>query len=83
MATLDWVRSEGHKGVIRNLKFDSWLMISAADDKTLKVWNLHSGRRMLTLQRHKDGVTCLQFNHTKIVSGSYDKTIKVWDFFAV
>ena len=62
VGTLDWVRSEGHKGVIRNLKFDEyvlynnpkkkknkfnarrWLMISAADDKTIKIWNVQSGQ---------------------------------------
>ena len=53
--TIDWIRSEGHTGVIRydlcttkhyfiiilycgrHLQADSWKIISAADDKTLKV----------------------------------------------
>ena len=46
----------------------------------LQVWDLQTGRRMLTLRRHTGGVTCVQFSSSKIVSGSYDCTIKVWDF---
>ena len=59
--TIDWIRSEGHTGVIRyysqhacitytvyvlsfsfvifrHLQADGWKIVSAADDKTLKVW---------------------------------------------
>ena len=35
--TLDWIRSEGHTGVVRHLQANRWKMVSAADDKTLKV----------------------------------------------
>jgi len=55
-------------------------ILSAADDKTIKVWDLPTGRRLVTLRSHSDGVTCLQFNDFYIVSGSYDKTVKLWDF---
>lgn len=49
---MDWIKSEGHTGVVRLLKCylylyvqflcrhlqaDSWKIVSAADDKTLKV----------------------------------------------
>lgn len=54
--------------------------MSGSDDKTIKVWNLESGRRLVTLRSHTDGVTCLQFSDTKIVSGSYDKKVLLWDF---
>jgi len=78
--TLDWMSSEGHTGVIRDLQADDWRIISAADDKTIKVWDLATGRRLVTLKSHSDGVTCLGFNDFYIVSGSYDKTVKLWDF---
>ena len=37
LRTIDWIRSEGHTGVVRHLQADSWKIVSAADDKTLKV----------------------------------------------
>lgn len=67
-------------GVIRCLQADSWRIVSASDDKTLKVWNLETRERLVTLKSHTDGVTCLRFNDFVIVSGSYDKTVKLWDF---
>lgn len=80
VATLDWISSEGHTGVIRCLQADQWRILSAADDKTIKVWDIETGQRLVTLKSHSDGVTCLQFNDFYIVSGSYDKTVKLWDF---
>lgn len=67
-------------GVVRSLQADSWRIVSASDDKTLKVWRLSTGQRLVTLKSHTDGVTCLSFNDFVIVSGSYDKTVKLWDF---
>ena len=67
-------------GVVRCLVADRWRIVSASDDKTLKVWSLETGQRLVTLRQHTDGVTCVQFNDSVIVSGSYDKTVKLWDF---
>uniref|UniRef100_A0A1I7XSN9 WD_REPEATS_REGION domain-containing protein n=1 Tax=Heterorhabditis bacteriophora TaxID=37862 RepID=A0A1I7XSN9_HETBA len=78
--TIDWKLAEGHTGVVRCLQADIWRIVSAADDRTIKVWNLDSGERLCTLHSHEDGVTCVQFNDKQIVSGSYDKTVKLWDF---
>jgi F-box/WD-40 domain protein 7 len=36
---IDWISKEGHRGVIRTLKADSWRVVSGADDKTIKVIN--------------------------------------------
>ncbi|XP_037774868.1 WD repeat-containing protein 5B-like [Penaeus monodon] len=72
--------SEGHTGVIRCLAADPWRIVSASDDKTIKVWDRETLRRLVTLRNHTDGVTCLAFNDHVIVSGSYDKTVKLWDF---
>ncbi|CAF3358346.1 unnamed protein product [Rotaria socialis] len=77
---LDWISKEGHRGVIRTLKADSWRVVSGADDKTIKVWDIRTGVRLCTLKNHTDGVTCLSFNDYLIVSGSFDGSVKLWNF---
>lgn len=67
-------------GVVRSLQVDKRRIVSASDDKTIKVWSLDTLERKVTLKSHTDGVTCLCFNDFFIVSGSYDKTVKLWDF---
>ena len=47
---LDWMTSEGHTGVIRCLQADTWRIVSSSDDKTIKVWELESGQRLVTLR---------------------------------
>lgn len=37
LQTLDWKLSEGHTGVVRCLQVDAWRIVSAADDRTVKV----------------------------------------------
>jgi WD40 repeat protein len=55
--------------------------ISASQDKTLKVWDLESGRALLTLEGHSDGIRRLAVtpDGTRVVSASDDRTLKVWD----
>lgn len=60
MDTLDWIRSEGHTGVIRCLQADRWRLVSGSDDKCVKIWDFHTGQRLVTLKYHTAGVTCIQ-----------------------
>ena len=55
--------------------------VSASDDKTLKVWDLETGRELRTLEGHSDGVTgvAVSPDGRRAVSASYDNTLKVWD----
>eukprot|EP00048_Salpingoeca_helianthica_P014498 m.221972 g.221972 ORF g.221972 m.221972 type:complete len:691 (+) comp15930_c0_seq1:110-2182(+) len=80
--TLDWIRSEGHTGVIRQLQADQWRVVTASDDKTVKVWDLRTRTRLATLRCHTDGVTCVHFTDWALVSGSFDESVKLLDFSA-
>ena len=60
---------------------DGLRVISASDDKTLKVWDLESGRELATLEGHASRVVaCVATpDGRRVVSASDDKTLKVWD----
>ena len=55
--------------------------VSASWDKTLKVWDLETGRALRTLRGHSDSVTgvAVTADGKRAVSASWDKTLKVWD----
>ena len=56
------------------------LVVSAAQDKTAKVWKLKSGRHVGVLKGHKRGIWCAVFSPVDrcIATGSVDSTIKLW-----
>ena len=58
----------------------AWI-VSASNDKTLKVWDAQSGTECLTLKGHTHWVhSCaVSPDGTWIVSASSDNTLKVWD----
>jgi hypothetical protein len=56
-------------------------IVSASYDKTLKVWNAHTGEELQTLSGHTSGVRGCAISPAGdfIVSASDDKTLKVWN----
>ena len=60
---------------------DGRTLVSGADDKTLKVWDLGSGECKRTLQGHSEPVSSCAIapDGLMLVSGSLDKTLKVWE----
>jgi WD40 repeat protein len=60
---------------------DGRIAVSASSDKTLKVWDLETGREMRTLEGHSDRVrgVAVTTDSRRAVSASDDKTLKVWD----
>jgi WD40 repeat protein len=73
----------GHQGDVNALAVtpDGRLAISGSTDKTLKVWDLRSGKEIATLSGHHGAVYALAVtpDGRRVVSGSADKTLKVWD----
>lgn len=74
---------KGHTKFVTSLALaaDGNLLLSGSEDKTLRVWELASGRCLRTLEGHTDVVysVALSPDGRLALSGSWDKTIKVWD----
>lgn len=60
---------------------DGKWVVSASSDKTLKVWELATGKLMQTLRDHADQVLAVAWHPSgkHIVSASLDKNFKTWD----
>jgi WD40 repeat protein len=56
-------------------------VISASDDRTLKIWDLDSGQVLATLEGHVKGVSAcaVTSDGRRGVSASRDRALKVWD----
>ena len=59
---------------------DGRLAVSASWDKTLRVWDLASGRVMRTLKGHSAAVECVAVSPDGqlVASASQDETLTVW-----
>ena len=60
---------------------DERRVVSVSSDKTLKVWDLETGRAVATLEGHAARVTACAVtpDGRRVVSASEDHTLKVWD----
>jgi WD40 repeat protein len=57
--------------------------VSASEDGPLRVWNLHSGACLRTLQGHTNWVIGVALTGDgRAVSASRDRTLRVWDLWS-
>ncbi|XP_021369351.1 probable E3 ubiquitin ligase complex SCF subunit sconB isoform X1 [Mizuhopecten yessoensis] len=71
---------KGHSDIVEAVTFNHRLFASGSQDKTIRIWDIKTGRPLQVLKGHEKGVWCLNFfTETLLVSGSYDGTIKVWN----
>ncbi|XP_077248356.1 pleiotropic regulatory locus 1 isoform X1 [Tasmannia lanceolata] len=73
----------GHLGWVRSIAFDpsnTWFCTGSAD-RTIKIWDVASGRLKLTLTGHIEQIRGLAVskNHTYMFSAGDDKQVKCWD----
>ena len=59
---------------------DSKLIASGSKDKTIKIWQVDTGKEILTLEGHSDDITSIAISADNkiLASGSKDKTLKLW-----
>jgi WD40 repeat protein/serine/threonine protein kinase len=73
----------GHRHAVTSLalSLDGGRAISGSKDRTLRVWDVPSGRCLDTLRGHDGSVwsVCLTDDGRYALSGSQDQTIKYWD----
>lgn len=72
----------GHQDNINSvvISHDRQLIISCSSDKTIKIWNLATGKLVHTFAGHKNSINVVAISHDDryIVSGSYEE-VKVWN----
>lgn len=75
-----------HKQPVWTTKFsptELTTLLSASDDRTVRLWDLTSNEPATTFVGHEDYVRCANFMpgtmSNMVVSGSYDSTVKLWD----
>ena len=72
----------GHEDTVVSVAIspDGQTLVSGSQDKTIKVWELSTGKLVHTLTGHADEVwsVAISPDGQTLVSGSRDKTIKVW-----
>ncbi|MFN6275813.1 MAG: protein kinase domain-containing protein [Microcystis sp.] len=73
----------GHSNVVWSVAYspDGRYLASGSWDKTIKIWEVATGKQLRTLTGHSDWVNLVVYSPDGryLASGSYDKTIKIWE----
>ncbi|NET67386.1 MAG: hypothetical protein F6K63_24590 [Moorea sp. SIO1G6] len=73
---------QGHDDIVWSVSFSrDGQTLASGSYKTIKLWNLLTGKVIRTLEGHTELVTSVSFSPDgqTLASGSYDNTIKLWD----
>ncbi|KAI5296317.1 ER membrane complex subunit 3 [Ascosphaera acerosa] len=68
----------GHTAAVNALQLHGTQLTSASGDRTIRVWDLPSGRCLRVYRGHTKGIACVQAGSRAIVSGSNDATVRIF-----
>jgi WD40 repeat protein len=81
--TLETVIQKGHElaVVAVTVSPDSNFIATGSKDKSIKLWEVSTGREIRSFLGHEMTVTSLEFSSDGkyIISGSYDKSVRIWE----
>ena len=70
----------GHAyNVVTCLLVDNNRIISASDDHSIDLYDIHSGERLHRFEGHETGVWSMAKDGRVLVTGSTDRTVRLWD----
>jgi len=76
-------RLETHSNKVLSVSFspDGKTLASGSEDKTIKLWDITTGKEISTLNGHSKPVASVSFSPDgkTLASGSYNNIIKLWD----
>lgn len=69
----------GHGAAVNAVMIHGNTIVSASGDRTVKAWDIASGKSIKNYTGHAKGIACVQFDGRRVVSGSSDNTVRIFD----
>ncbi|TYZ65216.1 hypothetical protein PybrP1_003991 [[Pythium] brassicae (nom. inval.)] len=69
----------GHLGAITSLQRDFTKLVSASEDGSFRVWDMHSGVCIKDAKAHMSGITAAALRDSLVYSSSWDGSARLWD----